>query len=58
MFGGLCHFGTWGSMGSFGVWGWAGLIFNLALAVGLIGTVALLVVWAIRRSRVSAPRVR
>lgn len=51
MYNELCHSGTWGLLGDFGVWGWVGLILNLVLWVGLIAGLALLVVWAIRRAR-------
>ena len=56
MFDGLCHAGAgnWGSVGNFGVWGWIGLILNLVFWVALIAGLVLLVVWAIRRSRVPA----
>ena len=50
----LCHSGTWGSVGSLGVWGGIGLILNLVFWVGLIAGLILLVVWAIRRARVPA----
>ena len=48
----LCHSGTWGALGNFGVWGGIGLILNLVFWVGLIAGLTLLVVWAIRRARV------
>ena len=35
MFNGLCHTGTWGSLGKMGVSGWVGLILNLVFWVGL-----------------------
>ncbi len=57
MFDGLCHFGSWGSLGDFGVGGWIGLILTLIFWVGLIAGLTLLVVWAIRRARVSAATV-
>ena len=57
MFNGLCHFGNWGSLENFGVWGWIGLILNLIFWVGLIAGLTLLVVWAIRRARVPAANV-
>ena len=50
MFNGLCHFGNWGSFGNFGTWGWVAMILQMVFWVGLIAGVALLVVWAIRRS--------
>lgn len=54
MFDGLCHAGAgnWGSVESFGVWGWIGLILNLVFWVALIAGLILLVVWAIRRARI------
>ena len=57
MFDGLCHAGAgnWGSVGSFGVWGWIGFILNLVFWVGLITGLILLVVWAIRHA--GAPAV-
>lgn len=55
MFSALCHFGAAGSAGSFGVWGWAGFVFNLVFGAGLLATLALLGVWAIRRLRAPAP---
>jgi putative membrane protein len=56
MFDGLCHAGAgnWGSPGDLGVWGWIGLILNLAFWVVLIAGLVLLVVWMIRRARVPA----
>lgn len=54
MFDGWCHFGNWGSVGNFGVWGWVGFILNLVIWVGLLVGLILLVVWAARRARVSA----
>ena len=55
MFDGLCHAGAgnWGSLANFGVWGWVGLILNLVFWVGLIAGLIVLVLWAIRRARVS-----
>ena len=53
----LCHSGTWGALGNFGVWGGIGLILNLVFWVGLIAGLILLVVWAIRRARVPAAAV-
>jgi putative membrane protein len=57
MINGLCHSGNWESLGNFGGWGWIGLILSLIFSVGLIASLALLVVWAIRHSRVSAATV-
>jgi putative membrane protein len=57
MLNGFCHFGNWGSFGNFGVWGWIGLIFSLIFWVGLIASLTLLVIWAIRRARVPAATV-
>ena len=56
MFDGLCHAGAgnWGSVGNFGIWGWVGFILNLVFWFGLIAGLILLVLWAIRRARVSA----
>lgn len=48
----LCHSGTLGSLGDFGIWSWIGLILNLVFWVGLIAGLTLLVVLAIRRARV------
>ncbi len=56
MFNGFCNFGNWGSPGSFGVWGWVGLILTLIFWVGSIAVPTLLVVWAIGRARVSAAK--
>lgn len=54
MINGLCHSGTWGSLGNFGVWGWVGLISNMVFWVGLLAGLTLLIVWAVRRARVPA----
>ena len=54
MFNGFCDAGNWGSLGSFGVWGWIGLILPLIFWVGSIAVPTLLVVWAIGRARASA----
>lgn len=51
---GICDTGTWGFLGNFEVWSWVGLVLDLVLWVGLIAGLTLLVVWAIRRARVSA----
>ncbi|HEX6034386.1 MAG TPA: SHOCT domain-containing protein [Anaerolineales bacterium] len=48
----LCHSGTWGSLGNFGVWGWVGVILNLVFWVGLLAALTLLVVLAVRSARV------
>ena len=50
MFNGLCHFGSWGNLGAFGTWGWVAMIIPMVLWIGLIAGIALLVIWAIRRS--------
>jgi hypothetical protein len=47
MFTGLCHFGNWGSLGTFGVWGGIGLALSLVFWVGLLASFTLFVVWAI-----------
>ena len=57
MFNGLCHTGTWGSLGNMGVWGWVGLILNLVFWVGLLAVLTLLVVRAMRRARVPTATV-
>jgi putative membrane protein len=54
MFGGFCGTGNWGFPGNFGIGGWLGLVFSLVLWVGLIAGLVILVLWAIRRARVSA----
>ena len=54
MINGLCHSGTWGSLGSLGGWGWAGLILTLVFWVGLLVGLTLLVIGAIRRARIPA----
>ena len=54
MFDGWYHFGNWGSVESFGVWGWTGLILGLVFWVGLLVSLILLVVWVARRAQVSA----
>ncbi len=53
----LCHSGTWGSVGNFGVWGSIGLILNLVFGVGLLAALTLLVVLAVRRAQVPAAAV-
>ena len=50
MFNGLCHFGGWGVLGNFSIWGWAGMIIQLVLWTAVIAGIALLIVWVIRRS--------
>ena len=57
MFDGFCDLGNWGSLGNFGVWGWTGLILNLIFWIGLIAVFTIVVVWAVRRARVSAGTV-
>ena len=57
MFNGLCHTGTWGSLGNMGVWGWVGLILNLVFWIGLLAGLTLLVVRAIKRARVPTATV-
>jgi len=53
----LCHFGNYGSLGNWGVLNWIGLILNMAFWFALIAGLALLVFWALRRSRVPAAKV-
>jgi putative membrane protein len=53
----LCHSGNMASPGNLGAWGWVGLILNLVFWVGLIASLTLLVVWAIRSMRVPAATV-
>ena len=53
----LCHSGTWGSVGNFGVWDSIGLILNLIFGVGLLAALTLLVVLAVRRAQVPAAAV-
>lgn len=50
MFNGFCHFGNWGS---FGTWGWAGMILSMAIWVALLAAAILLVIWVVRRSSAS-----
>jgi putative membrane protein len=57
MYAGLCHIGSWGSLGSYGVWGGIGLILSLVFWLGLLAVLTLLVVWAIRRAPVRAATV-
>jgi uncharacterized membrane protein len=57
MFNGLCHTGTWGSVGNMGVWGWVGLILNLVFWVGLFAGLILLAVRAMKRARVPTATV-
>ena len=54
MFNGLCHAGTWGSLGTMGMWGWAGMILSLIVWVGLFAGLTLLVVRAMKRARAPA----
>jgi uncharacterized membrane protein len=51
MINGLCHSGTWGSVGS--LEGWAGLILTTVFWAGLLAGLILLMVRAVRRARVS-----
>ena len=57
MFNGLCHTGTWGSLGDMGVWGWVGLILNVVFWVGLLAGLTLLAVRAMKRARVPTATV-
>jgi uncharacterized membrane protein len=57
MFNGFCHFGNWGFLGNFGVWGWVGFILNLVLWIGLLAGLTLLAVRALRRARVPTATV-
>ena len=57
MFNGLCHTGTWGSLGNMGVWGWIGLILNLVFWVGLFAGLILLAVRSMGRARVPTAAV-
>jgi len=41
--------------GTFGAWGWIGMILNLLLSVGLIAGLVYLVVWLVRRVGAQAP---
>jgi uncharacterized membrane protein len=52
MFNGLCHTGTWGSLGTMSVWGWVGLILSLVFWFGLFVGLTLLAVRAMKRARV------
>jgi putative membrane protein len=55
MVNGDCFSDNWGSFfGDFGLWGWIGLILNLVYWGALIACLVVLVIWAIRRARVSA----
>ena len=51
MFNGLCHTGTWGSPGTMGLWGWAGMILNLVFWVGWFAGLTLLAVRAMKRAQ-------
>ena len=57
MFYGFCDVGNWGSLESFGGWGWIGLILALIFWAGSIAAPTVLVVWAIGRTRASAATV-
>jgi uncharacterized membrane protein len=57
MFNGLCHTGTWGSLGNMGIWDWVGLILNLVFWVGLLVGLILLAVRSMRRARVPTATV-
>ena len=57
MFNGLCHTGTWGSLGDMGVWGWVGLILHVVFWVGLLAGLTLLAVRAMKRARVPTATV-
>ena len=50
----LCNSGTWGSLGSFGIWGGIGWILNLIFWIVLLAGLVLLAVWALRRVQVPA----
>ncbi len=50
MFDAFCDFGSWGSLNSFGAWGWAGLVLILIAWLGLSAGFALLAAWTIRRA--------
>jgi uncharacterized membrane protein len=54
MLNGLCHTGTWGSLGSMGVWGWVGMILNLIFWFGLFAGLTLMLVRSMSRAWVPA----
>ncbi len=51
---GFCGTGSWGLPGYFGTWSWIGLILNLVFGIGLLAGLTLLVIWAVRRTRIPA----
>lgn len=53
----LCHTGNWGYLGNLGTWGWVGLFLNLIFWVGLLTSLTLLILGAVRRSRTRAATV-
>lgn len=58
MFNLLCHFGNWGSPGTFDTWGWTAMFLNLIFWLGLIAGLTLLFVWVIRRARVRSAKAQ
>jgi putative membrane protein len=58
MFNGLCHFGSFGTLGAFGTWGWVSIILHSIFWVALIAGIVFLVIWLARQSGSNAARVR
>lgn len=52
MLNGLCHSVTWGSLTNLGAWGWVGLALSLLFLIGLVTSLTLVIVRALRRARV------
>lgn len=46
----FCHLGSFSSIGSWGAWGWGGMILGSILWIALIIGLVLLAVWLFRRS--------
>ncbi len=57
MFNAVCGYGSRGFLGDFGAWGWIGPILGFVVWIGLLVGLAVLVIWAIRRTRASGPRL-
>lgn len=56
MFGGLCHFGSWGAWSGMGAWGWVWMVLQFVFWGALLAGIVALVVWAIRQfGRASNP---
>jgi putative membrane protein len=58
MFNGLCHIGSFGTLGAFGAWGWVSVLLHSIFWVALIAGIVFLVIWLARQSGPNLARVR